>query len=81
MDFSSCTFGGGFYKSIRMYKPVSLFVTLSLLLLYIAKPSVPPASSEITAIEMQEVIFRCDSTGEPAVTNRWFYTNTSGKLF
>ena len=53
-------------------------------ILFLAMPTMPMINTnlqDMTATEMDEVVFNCNSAGEPAVTYEWFYTNTSGRLF
>ena len=53
------------------------------LILFLAMPviSTKPQDAEVT--EMGDVTFNCNSPSEPPnlVTYKWFYTNTSGRLF
>ena len=54
---------------------------LILILLYVAMPTINSAPEDVDATDMEEVIFNCNSDGQPEVTYEWFFTNTSGKLF
>ena len=53
------------------------------LILFLAMPTISTKPQDVEATEMSDVTFNCKSAGEPAnlVTYKWFYTNTSGRLF
>ena len=52
-------------------------------ILFLAMPAISTKPQDTEVTEMGDVIFNCNSPSEPAnlLTYKWFYTDTSGRLF